>query len=55
MRAVFPGMEEFSFIKTDFEVMCSCPSGDVFQTEMYVATWVLEDEGKERNSWVSSA
>ena len=55
MRAVCPrDEEEFSF---EFEVMCSCPSRDVCRhSEMRVAIWVLEeDEGKERNSWVSSA
>ena len=33
MRAVFPqDDEEFSFTMVEFEVMCSCASGDVCQT-----------------------
>ena len=57
LRAVFPRDEEaFSFIKVEFEVMRSCPSGWCAEhSEMRVAAWVLEEDGGwERNSWVSS-
>ena len=56
-RAVFPrDEEELSFTKVELEVMSSCPSEmSARHSEMRVATWVSEDGGKERNSWVLSA
>ena len=49
--------EEVSFTKVEFEVMKSCPSGDVCQTfqDVRPSVGVGGGWGKERHSWVSSA
>ena len=52
VRAVFPwDEEEFSFIRVEFEVMCSCPSSDFCQT---FRDCVLQC-GYRSNSWVLPA